>query len=141
MNEATKTSRRALLGALVLAGQAPAWAQGPAAPAASAPPAPMPPLFLAQLTTGPAWEASKQPGEQPGFREHSTNLTRMRRAGVMLFGGRAGAKGWMILTAADLDAARREFNDDPMVQRQAFALELEPLRAFHRGALGATVTC
>lgn len=137
---ATRSSRRAWLGALALAAPAASsWAQ--AGGAASAPAAPPPPLFLAQLSLGPGWEANKQPGEQAGFREHSTNLARMRRAGVMLFGARTAAKGWMILTAADLEAARREFADDPMVLRQAFTLELEPLRAFHRGTLGSTVTC
>ncbi len=106
---------------------------------ASAPATPPPPLFLAQLSLGPGWDASKPPQEQSGFREHSANLARLRRSGVMLFGARTAAKGWMILTAADLDAAKREFADDPMVQRQAFALEVEPLMAFYRGALGASV--
>lgn len=137
---ASRSSRRTWLGALALAAPgASSWAQ--AGGAASAPAAPPPPLFLAQLSLGPGWEANKQAGEQAGFREHSANLTRLRREGVMLFGARTAAKGLMILTAPDIEAARRAFADDPMVQRQAFVLELEPLRAFHRGALGSTPTC
>ncbi len=111
----------------------------PRAQPASAAATPPPPLFLAQLSLGPGWEANKPPQEQAGFREHSANLARMRRSGAMLFGARTKALGWMILTATDLESAKREFADDPMVQRQAFALEVEPLMAFYRGALGASV--
>lgn len=112
-------------------------ANGQGQTAASAPPTPPAPLFLAQLSLGPAWDAQKPPQEQTGFREHSANLARMRRSGTLLFGARTSAKGWMILTAADLEAARREFADDPMVQAKAFALELEPLQPFFRGGIGA----
>ena len=31
-------------------------------------------LYIVTYTTGPAWDASKAPHEQPYFKEHSANL-------------------------------------------------------------------
>jgi len=66
------------------------------------PSAPPPKMFAVRLTTGPTWDATKSPNEQTGMREHSANIARMRREGVVVLGARFGDTGLIILRVPPL---------------------------------------
>ena len=87
--------------------------------------------FVVLFTTGPAWDASKSPAEQPGFKEHSANLRRLREAGQITLGARYADKGMIILKAQDEAAARAEFANDPTIGANVFKLEVFPMRFFY----------
>lgn len=85
--------------------------QAPAAP---------PRLYAVRLTTGPAWDTAKLPNEQAGMKEHSANIARMRRDGVLVLGARIGDTGLLVLRVPDEAAARAQFADDPTVATGVF---------------------
>lgn len=130
MNPVTIPSRNrrqwlaAFTSALAAAAAGPAQAQGTA------------PLFIAPLSLGPNWDAARPAQEQAGFREHSANLQRLRRErphGVWRALCRQGHDDPERTT--DIASARAEFNADPMVAGERFALDVQELRAFHRGCV------
>jgi hypothetical protein len=106
----------------------------PAAPEAGLGPQP---VYIVQLTTGPAWDQSKSADEQPGFKEHSQNLGRMRREGLLLVGARfrdnVADKGMLILRVADAKAALAQFATDPMVRDKQFNLDVAEFQPFFEG--------
>jgi hypothetical protein len=87
--------------------------------------------FVVLFSTGPAWDTSKPPADQTGFKEHSANLRRLRTAGQITLGGRYADKGMIILKAADEASARAEFASDPTIAASVFRLEVFPLRFFY----------
>ncbi len=54
-------------------------------------------LFIVIYTVGAAWDASKQPNEQLYFKEHSANLSALRKQGVIKAGARFADKGMIVL--------------------------------------------
>lgn len=64
-----------------------------------------PALFVVHFEIGPAWNKALAPSEQPGFREHSANLNRLRKEGAIVFGARYGDLGMIFLKAETLEAA------------------------------------
>ncbi len=95
------------------------------------------PLYIVQLTTGPAWDQAKDADEQPGFREHSQNLARMRREGLLLLGARykdaVADKGMLILRVTDAAAALAQFAQDPMVRDKRFNIDITEFQPFFEG--------
>ncbi|MEO6222364.1 MAG: hypothetical protein ABIP90_03875 [Vicinamibacterales bacterium] len=79
-----------------------AFAQTPA-PAAPAPPR----LSAVRLSTGPAWDAAKGPNDQTGISAHSLNIARLRGHGTLVFGGRFGELGLLVLRVPDEAAVRK----------------------------------
>ena len=96
--------------------------------AAQAPPAP---LFVVHFETGPSWNKSLAPSDQPSFREHSANLNRLRKEGTIVFGARYGDLGMIFLKADALDAAKALMEADPGVQSGIFSYRIAPLRVFY----------
>jgi len=90
-------------------------------------------LFAAVYTTGPKWDAAKPPNDQPGFREHSSNLARLRAEGVIVVGARYSDKGFILVRAADADAARAHFASDPTLTNGTFTLAVDEFRPFYHG--------
>lgn len=88
-------------------------------------------LFVIHFATGPAWDDALPPGEQVAFREHSSNLGRLRREGRIVFGARYGDLGMIFLRAASEAAAREEIAADPGVTAGLFTFELAPLSVFY----------
>lgn len=107
-----------------------------AAPAADGPSA----LFAVEFRTGPAWDAARQPQEQPHFREHSQNLRRLREAGHLLIGARYADKGLVVLAASSEAAARALVEADPAVQHGTFAYQLHPFHLFYGGCVQPPAT-
>ena len=96
--------------------------------AAQTPPAS---LFVVHFETGPSWNKSLAPSDQPGFREHSANLSRLRKEGAIVFGARYGDLGMIFVKADALDAAKALMEADPGVQSGIFSYRIAPLRVFY----------
>ena len=90
-----------------------------------------PSLFIVHFETGPSWNKSLAPAEQPGFREHSANLNRLRKEGAIVFGARYVDLGMIFLKADTLDAATALLETDPGVRSGLFAYRIAPLRVFY----------
>jgi hypothetical protein len=91
--------------------------------------------FLVVFSVGPGWISGKPPGEQAGFREHGSNLKRLRDAGRIVLGARYADKGMIVLRAESETAARTELEADPGVRAGIFTFELNELRVFYDGYL------
>ncbi|MEO8187414.1 MAG: hypothetical protein ABI580_08660 [Burkholderiaceae bacterium] len=88
-------------------------------------------LFVVHFETGPSWNKSLAPAEQPSFREHSANLNRLRKDGVIMFGARYGDLGMIFLKTDTLDAAKALMDADPGLRSGIFAYRIAPLRVFY----------
>ena len=89
------------------------------------------PLFVVHFETGPSWNKSLAPSEQPSFREHSANLNRLRKEGAIVFGARYGDLGMIFLQADTLEVATALLDADPGVRSGIFAYRIAPLRVFY----------
>lgn len=107
------------------------------AQAAAAPP---PALFAVRLTTGPAWDTTRAPNAQPGMAEHSANIARMRREGVLVFGARFGELGLMVLRVPDEATARQQFAGDPTIASGVFAMRVDRYQPFAHGTTAYLAT-
>lgn len=116
-------------------------ASGLAVLAAQTPPAaPAPRLFAVTFTTGPAWDAAKPPAEQAHFREHSANLARLRREGLLLLGARYADKGLIILRAESEEAVRAQLVPDPSVAAGVFHAQVDAFNPFYHGSTAYLAT-
>lgn len=120
--------RATILGLLLVPGALGITAQAP--PTAD-------PLFAVTFTTGPAWQADKAPGAQPGFQAHSGNLARLRQEGRILMGGRFGAYGLMLIRARDSAEVRGLFSPDSASALGVFRLEIQSWRTVYEGTVPA----
>src|SRR5262245_26746529 len=98
-------------------------------------PAPGDSLFIVTYTTGPAWDTSKPPGEQPHFKEHSANLGAMRKDGIIKFGARYADKGIIFISAKSMAAARERVLADPGISSGLFKAEINKLQPFYFGCI------
>lgn len=97
-----------------------------------------PPLFAVELTRGPAWDAARTAGDQPGFAEHSANIRRLTESGILVVGARYSDKGLLVVRAADERAARAHFAPDPMVAKGVFVLSAYSFSVFKHGCTDAS---
>jgi uncharacterized protein YciI len=88
-------------------------------------------LFVVHFETGPKWDKSLAAADQPGFREHSATLSRLRQNGMVVFGARYGDLGMIILRADSLDAAKALVDADPGVQSGIFIYHIASLSVFY----------
>lgn len=107
-----------------------------AAPQAAPAPAPAGDVFALVFRTGPAWDKSKPPNEQPFFADHSTNLRELRAEGRLLIGGRFSDLGLVLVRAASAEEARALVDRDPSVKNGTFQAEVHPFQAFMPGCVG-----
>jgi len=118
---------------------APTPAGAPGASQAETPATPQP-LFIVQFSTGPGWEQDKPADEQAGFKEHSQNLSRLRRDGLLVLGARyqdrAADKGMLIIRADNTEAVKAQFGGDPMVKNKLFVLDIAEFMPFFDGYVG-----
>lgn len=92
-------------------------------------------LYIVHFSTGPAWEADVPFPEQQHAQEHSRNLGRLREAGTLLFGGRYGDTGMIVLRTTSEAQARAEIESDPAVQDGVFGFEIAQLTPFFDGCI------
>ena len=93
------------------------------------------PVFAVEITTGPKWDKSKPTEDQAFFREHSANLRQLREQGVLLVGARYSEKGFLVLAAPSLEAARAMLDRDPSIKAGVFTYELHEMSVFYPGAV------
>lgn len=91
------------------------------------------PLFAIEITMGPKWDQSKPAQEQPLFREHSTNLRRLRESGNLIMGARFADTGLIVVAAKDLAEAKAMMDPDPSIGAGTFAFEVHPFDVFYGG--------
>lgn len=92
-------------------------------------------LYMVIYTTGPAWDASKSPNEQPYFKEHSSTLSKLRQAGMIKAGARYAEKGMIVLSAKSYASAREIIFADVAVVNKLFLAEVQKLSVFYEGCL------
>jgi hypothetical protein len=92
-------------------------------------------LYMVTYTTGPAWDNSKSPNDQPYFKEHSSRLAQLRKDGIIKFGARYGDKGSIGITAKNFQAAKEIVFGDPAVINKLFAVDVQKLNIFYEGCL------
>jgi hypothetical protein len=88
-------------------------------------------LYIVTYTTGSTWNTSLKPNEQPYFKEHSANLSALRKAGTIKFGARYADKGIIVFKAASLQAATDLINTDRAVANKLFNADVQKLNAFY----------
>lgn len=88
-------------------------------------------LYIVTYTTGSAWDTSKKFNEQPYFKEHSANLSALRKAGTIKFGARYADKGIIFIKAASLQAAKDLINADLGVINKLFNADVQKLSPFY----------
>ena len=108
-----------------------------ALPAAAQQPAPPDTLFAVRFTTGPNWDATKAPNEQALFKEHSANLSRMRRDRVLVIGARYGEVGLVVLRLPDEDAVKAQLAHDPSIEAGTFTAKIDRFMPFMHGSTPA----
>ena len=92
-------------------------------------------LFVVTYTTGTAWDHTKAPGEQPYFKEHSANLSKLRKEGVIKAGARYGEKGMIFISAKSLSLAKDIILSDPAVIHKLFEADIQKLMVFYDGCI------
>lgn len=95
------------------------------------------PLFAVEITVGSKWDHSKPAHEQQFFRDHSSNLKRLRETGTLIMGARYSDKGLVVLAARDEAHARAMMDDDPSIRAEVFRVQIHPFSVFYSGTLNA----
>lgn len=90
-------------------------------------------LYIVTYTTGPSWDVSKKPNEQAYFKEHSANLSKWRKEGIIQLGARYADKGMIILKAPSLVAAKELVLKDEGVYYKLFEADVQKLNVFYPG--------
>lgn len=92
-------------------------------------------LFIVTYTTGSAWDNAKAPNEQPYFMDHSANLGKLRKEGLITAGARYGEKGIIFIKASSLQAAKEIIFADQAVANKLFTVEVQMLSVFYDGCI------
>lgn len=90
-------------------------------------------LYIVTYTTGPSWDVSKKPNEQAYFKEHSANLSKWRKEGIIQLGARYGDKGMIVLKAPSLTAAKELVLKDEGVHYKLFEADVQKFNVFCQG--------
>ena len=93
------------------------------------------PIFAVEIRIGPKWDTSKATEEQAFFREHSANLRQLREQGALVVGARYSDKGFLVLSAPSLEAARAMLDRDPSIAADVFAYEVHEMSVFYPGTV------
>jgi hypothetical protein len=90
-----------------------------------------PAMFVVHFETGPTWNKSLPPAEQTAFKEHSANLGRLRKEGVITFGARYAEVGMIFIEADSIEAVRSMIDADPGVRAGIFVYRVDALSVFY----------
>lgn len=93
-------------------------------------------LYIVTYTVGPAWDPAKAPTDQQYFRDHSANLSSMRKSGTIKFGARYDEKGIIVISAKSFQDAKRLIKEDPAVHHSMFNADVQKLNVFYDGCVG-----
>lgn len=92
-------------------------------------------LYIVTYTTGPTWDITKQPHEQPWFKEHSANLSKLRKDGIVKAGARYADKGIIVIAAKTITSAKELIFADVAVANKLFVADVQKLNVFYEGCL------
>jgi uncharacterized protein YciI len=92
-------------------------------------------LYIVTYTTGSLWDPSKQAHEQAYFKDHSANLGKLRKEGVITAGARYADKGIIFIKAKSMRAARDLIVTDPAVVNNVFAADIQKVSVFYEGCI------
>jgi hypothetical protein len=92
-------------------------------------------LYIVTFSTGSAWNAAKAANEQPYFKEHSANLARWRKEGIIKLGARYADKGMIVISAPSLAVARQLISNEDGVANNLFAADVQTFNVFYAGCL------
>jgi hypothetical protein len=92
-------------------------------------------LYIVTYTTGPAWDVAKQPQEQSWFKEHSANLSKWRKDGIIKAGARYADKGIIVVAAKTKVSAEELIFADAAVVNKLFVADVQKLNVFYEGCL------
>lgn len=92
-------------------------------------------LYIVTYTTGPTWDMAKQPHEQPWFKEHSANLSKLRKDGIIKAGARYADKGIIVIAAKTIASAKELIFTDAAVANKLFVADVQKLNVFYEGCL------
>jgi uncharacterized protein YciI len=93
-------------------------------------------LYVVTFTTGAAWDVAKAPQEQNYFKEHSANLSKLRKEGLIKLAARYADKGIIVVAASSILEARKRINSDPAVINKLFDADIQKLLVFYDGCMG-----
>lgn len=88
-------------------------------------------LYIVTYTTGSLWDHSKKPYEQTYFKEHSTNLSALRKAGTIKFGARYADKGIIVIASSSFKAAKELVEADVAVVNKLFNADVQKMSIFY----------
>jgi hypothetical protein len=103
-------------------------------------PVPPPRMFAVRLTKGAAWDEAKSPNDQAGMREHSANIARIRREGLLVLGARFGELGLLVLRVPDEAAVQAQFAPDPTIASGVFKMQVDVFNPFAHGTTAWLMT-
>lgn len=92
-------------------------------------------LYVVTYTTGSAWDKTKPPQDQTYFKEHSANLSKLRKEGGITAGARYADKGIIFLKAKSIVAARELILTDPAVANKLFTADIQKASVFYEGCI------
>jgi hypothetical protein len=92
-------------------------------------------LFIVTYSVGSLWDATRQPNEQVYFKEHSANLSKLRKEGVVKAGARFADKGMIVISAKSLTTAKEIILSDIAIVNKLFEAEIHKLNIFYEGCL------
>lgn len=92
-------------------------------------------LYIVTYTTGSLWDNTKQAYEQPYFKDHSANLGKLRKEGVITAGARYADKGIIFIKAKSMLAARDFILTDPAVVNKLFTADIQKLSVYYEGCI------
>ncbi len=92
-------------------------------------------LYIVTYTTGSLWDKSKQAYEQSYFKDHSANLSKLRKEGVITAGARYADKGIIFIKATSMAVARDFILNDPAVVNKLFEADIQKVSVFYNGCI------
>ena len=93
---------------------------------------PNPELFAVRFTTGPNWDETRPANEQEHFRDHSANLSQLRKQGRIVLGARYGEVGLVVLKARSIEEARSFIDRDPSIKAGIFRYSVDEFNVFYQ---------
>jgi hypothetical protein len=91
--------------------------------------------FIVLFTIGENWDSTKQTHEQLYFKDHSSNLSELRKAEKIVIGGRYSDTGLIILQAKDEKEAENLVTRDKSIENKIFQAKIFPFNAFYKGCI------
>jgi hypothetical protein len=92
-------------------------------------------LFIVTYTTGPGWDQTKSPSDQPFFKEHAGFMSKLRKDGVTKFGARYADKGIIVISASSSEKAKEIIFEDHAIENKLFVADVQKLNVFYEGCI------